>query len=521
MSADAPSQVLPAGLERTLVVVTTLMMSLMAAVDLTIVTVALPYMSGSLGATADDITWVVTMYTVAQAVAVGISGHLSRLLGRRRLCILAVVGFVIASMACGLSQNLTQIVFFRFIQGLFSGPLIPIAQSIIVDVYPPAERTKGITLWVLGVMIGPALGPALGGWLAENLDWRWNFWVNLPVGTVATLLILRHVRPVPAQRVHTDWTGLALLFLFVVGFQTILDRGDIDDWFGSPTLVYLGILSAATGTAFVARGWALGPANIINLTLLRDRNFFLCCIIITLIAMVFLGLLILTPEVFITFFGWEVSTAGLVIGSYGLAGLLGSILGNVIVRRVGIQVAIFLAGALMAYGWWRFSRLDLGASTWQCMWPGMWVQFGILIIYGPLAAQAFKNLRAEQRDEGAGLFNFLKTLGFSLGTCFVSTLMYRGLQSNWNQYGGAFNFANPAFQPWLDALGFHTVTPLAGAFMSQLLQNQTQMVTFIQTSELLCALSLACMALAFLVPRNAPASSSVIPPGAAQAEPAA
>ena len=151
---------LPAGLERTLVVVTMLMMSLMAAVDMTIVTVALPYMAGGLSATADDITWVVTMYTVSQAVAVGISGHLSRWLGRKRLCVLAVAGFVGSSILCALAQNLGQIVVFRSIQGFFGGPLIPVAQSILVDTFPPKERVKGLTFWVLGVMIGPAAGPA-------------------------------------------------------------------------------------------------------------------------------------------------------------------------------------------------------------------------------------------------------------------------------------------------------------------------------------------------------------------------
>jgi MFS transporter, DHA2 family, multidrug resistance protein len=507
----APSLALPPGFARTMIVVTTLMMSLMAAVDLTIVTVALPYMSGSLGATADDITWVVTMYTVAQAVAVGISGHLSRLLGRKQLCIISVTGFVAASMACGLSQTLNQIILFRFIQGFFSGPLIPIAQSIIIDTYPPAERTKGISLWVLGVMVGPALGPALGGWLAENLDWRWNFWVNLPVGVAALLLVLRYVRPVAAQAVKTDWLGLALVFLFVTGFQIVLDRGDIDDWFGSHQLVYLAILAAATGTAFVWRGWTLGSANIINLTLLRDRNFTICSLIITILAIVFLGLLVLTPEVFIDFFGWEVSSAGLVIGSYGIAGLFGSIVGGRLVARAGIRTAIVLSGVLMAYGWWKFSRLDLNAGLGQCMIPGMWIQFGLLLIYGPLASQAFKNLRPEQRDEGAGLFNFVKTLGFSLGVTLVGTLMYRGIQANWTRYGGDLSLANPGLRPWLDSQGYATVTPQAGAELSQVLLNQVQMLTFVQTAEILCVVSLACTFLGLLLPRNRLAPALLTP----------
>ncbi len=512
---------LPAGFERSLVVLTMLMMSLMAAVDMTIVTVALPYMAGGLSATADDITWVVTMYTVSQAVAVGISGHMSRWFGRKRLCLIAVAGFVGSSILCALAQDLGQIVIFRAIQGFFGGPLIPVAQSIIVDTFPPKERVKGLTLWVLGVMVGPAAGPALGGWLAEHLNWRWNFWVNLPVGAIAFVLILRHVRPVPAQRVRTDWLGLALLFLFVMGFQVVLDRGDIDDWFQSRELVLLAILALAAGTAFFVRGWIIGPANVINLRLLGDRNFALCSLLITIVAMVFLGLLVLTPEVFINFFGWEVSTAGMVIGSYGAAGFIGSIVGGKIVARIGIRPAIVLAGLGMAVGWWQFSRLNLNAGLWESMVPGMWIQFGLLLVYGSLASQAFRNLKPEQRDEGAGLFNFLKTLGFSLGVSAVGTLMYRGQQRNWNIYGGELNYANPALRPWLHALGAKTVNPVTGAQLSQLLQSQTQMETFMQTSEVLCGLSLVCVLLAFFVPGQRKNAASDPKPGALPAGEAA
>jgi len=500
MSDEVTDLTLPAGLERSLIVVTMLMMSLMAAVDMTIVTVALPYMAGSLSATADDVTWVVTMYTVSQAVSVGISGHLSRWLGRKRLCLIAVSGFVGASVLCALAQNLGQIVVFRFIQGFFGGPLIPVAQAVLVDTFPPKERTKGLTFWVLGVMVGPAAGPALGGYLAENMNWRWNFWVNVPVGIAALILIMRHVRPVPAQRVRTDWLGLALLFLFVVGFQVVLDRGDIEDWFDSKFIVLLSMVALASGTAFFVRGWLLGSKNVINLRLLGDRNFALCSLLITIVAMVFLGLLVLTPEVFIDFFGWEVSTAGLVIGTYGLAGFVGSLVGGRIVMRFGIRPAIVAAGACMAMGWWKFSRLSLDTGLWEATVPGMWIQFGLLMVYGSLASQAFRNLKPEQRDEGAGLFNFLKTLGFSLGVSAVGTLMYRGQQLNWNQYGGMLNYANPGLRPWLGGLGLKTVTPEAGAQLSQLLLSQAQMETFMQTSEILCMVSLCCILLAFLVP---------------------
>ena len=194
---------LPPGFQRTMVIVTTLFISIMASIDLTIVTVALPYMAGSLGATADEITWVVTMFAVGQAVVIGITGHLSRLMGRFTLILVSVIGFVATSIACALAQDLDTIVLFRFVQGLFSGPLIPLSQSMLIDAVEEEERARIMSFWIIGVMGGPAIGPLLGGFLAEDLTWRWNFWVNFPVGIVAVFLILTFVRRTPAVPVRT------------------------------------------------------------------------------------------------------------------------------------------------------------------------------------------------------------------------------------------------------------------------------------------------------------------------------
>ncbi|MGB5833026.1 MAG: DHA2 family efflux MFS transporter permease subunit, partial [Thiohalocapsa sp.] len=311
---------LPPGLQRNMLLITALTVSVMATVDMTIVAVALPYMAGNLGASPDEITWVVTMFTCGQALIIGVTGHLSRLLGRRRLAIIVVVGFVLSSLACGLSQSLTQIVIFRFIQGIFSGPLIPLPQSILVDAYPPEDRSKALSIWAMGVLGGPALGPIIGGFLAQDLDWRWNFLINLPIGAIALMLILTFVRPVAAQRVRTDLVGLVLLAIWVISLQIMLDQGDVLDWFGAVEIWVLTLVAVTFALAFVLRGLVIGDANIMRLRLFADLNFVVCSLLVALLGSIFLGSLIITPQLLIDYYGWEVVTAGLIMGGGGLFG---------------------------------------------------------------------------------------------------------------------------------------------------------------------------------------------------------
>jgi DHA2 family multidrug resistance protein len=476
---------LPPGFERNMIIVTTLFVALIASIDLTIVTVALPYMAGNLNATSDEITWVVTMFAVGQAIVIGITGHLSRMLGRKVLVLTSVIGFVLSSIACGLAQNLDMIVFFRFIQGLFAGPLIPLSQAMLIDAVEEEERTKILSFWVVGVMGGPAIGPLLGGYLAQHLDWRWNFWVNIPVGAIALVLIVTFVRKTPHLNVKTDWVGLAFLAVFLASLQIALNQGDNLDWFGSKTIVLLFLVSGISALVVVFRGLYLGSRHIIDVRLFGDINFSICCVLIGVFGSGFLALMILGPQLFVDALGWEPSTAGIVIGIYGVGGITGSFVASRIQSVLSMRPVFFVGCMLFSIGWYLFSRLNADISMWQAVMPGVCIEFGMLLVFPLLAARAFANLAPEMRDEGAGLFNLVKTLGFSFGTTAVGTLFYNGQLSNWSHYVGDISNTNPALGQYLNALGSGETYDAKMAYVTDVLELQMQILTISQIAELI------------------------------------
>ncbi len=488
MSQETPEQPvhikpLAPGFERNMVIVTTLFVALLASIDLTIITVALPYMAGNLNSTSDEITWVITMFAVGQAIVIGITGHLSRLLGRKVLALTAVSGFVASSAACGLATDLDMIVFFRFVQGLFSGPLIPLSQAILIDAVEEDERAKILSYWVVGVMGGPAIGPLLGGYLAQNLDWRWNFWVNLPVGAVAIIMIMTFIRKTPHLNVRTDWIGLGFLALFLSSLQIALNQGDKLDWFGSLTIIHLLVLSLVAFLVVVFRGAYLGQRHIIDIRLFGDFNFTLCCVMMGVFGSGFLGLLILSPLLFVDALGWEVSTAGIVIGIYGLGGVTGSFVASRISGILSMRAVFFIGCMMFSIGWYLFSRLDENAGFWEAVPAGMFIEFGMLFVIPILAARAFSNLEPSQRDEGAGLFNLVKTVGFSLGTTAVGTMYYQGQLANWTRYVGNINPSNSALNQYLDGIGSSIGYDAQMAYVVDLLETQMQILTITQIAE--------------------------------------
>ena len=487
------------GYRRNMLTVTAILISIMAALDITIVSVALPYMAGSLDAGLGEITWAMTMFTVGQAIIIGITGFLSRLLGRKRLALIAVAGFVTSSVLCGLAQDLDQLLLFRFAQGMFSGPLIPLCQSILMDAYPKEQRTRVLSLWVMGVMGGPAVGPALGGYLAQTLDWRWVFWVNLPIGIISVLLILSFVRPVPPRRESTDFRGLMLLIVWIVSLQILLNRGNELDWFDSREIVFLGITFATFALAFFLRGALIGSRNIINLQLLRDWNFTACTLLMAILGSLLLALMILTPMLLIEYYRWEIVTAGMVIGGFGIMGLAGGVLSPRLGALLGIRPALMIACLFLALGWYLFSRINLYSGPAEILLSGALIEFGLMLAYPLLASQAFANLRPEQHDEGAGLFNFVKTLGFSFGVTFVEILMYRGNQSNWNEYAGFIALTNPGLGGFLEGPGIEPASGMAGALLGAELSAQTSMLSITHSAEILMLLALLSIPLVLMI----------------------
>jgi DHA2 family multidrug resistance protein len=497
MSDDV--QPIEPGFHRNMLLVSMLFVAVMAAMDLTIVSVALPYMAGSLNATPDEVTWVVTLFTIGQALVIGIVGHLSRLLGRKRLAIIAVVGFVLSSAACGLSQDLDTIVAFRFIQGLFSGPLIPISQSVLVDAYPAEQRTRVLAMWAMGVTAGPAIGPALGGLITQSLDWRWNFWVNFPIGVIALLLVLTFLRQTQPQNVKTDWLGFSLLAIFLICLQIGLDQGDRLDWFSSHEIAFLFIAAFTAFVAFTVRGVLMGEHNIINLRLLADTNFAACSLLMGLTGVSFLAFLVLAPALYVNLFGWEIVTAGYAVGISAAALMVASVLANPYMKLVGKHAAVITGSILTASGWYLFSHVNMNVSPAEVIVPGALICTGLMFTFPIIAAQAFADVAPRWRNDAAGLFNLVKTIGFSFGVTFVTLLVYRGTQENWSRLVGFLDPTRPGYSYFLQETGFDDASAETGALFVQIIQVQSSILTYTYAMEVLTLIALCGIPLTYFM----------------------
>lgn len=482
MSAATPIAVdpaaLPTGFRRTLITFTTLVVSIMGTIDATIVAVCMPQMQGSLDATPVTIVWVMTMFNIGQAIGIAVTGKLALRLGRRRVMVGAIVGFVILSCICGLAGSFDAMVVARFFQGLFAAPLIPLSQACIVDAYPPKDRAKGLSVWAMGVILGPAIGPAIGGLLTQHIDWRMCFFVNVPIGAFALLLTLIFIRPTKRTRTRIDWTGLVLAASMVVPFQIALDQGDTLDWFGSKIIVALLGVAVLAAVAFVMRGLTV-PGNILPLRLFADRNFALSTISISALGMILFAQSALYPVMLEDLLGWQVDTAGLVMGTSGIGGFFGALIAPKLVARIGSRLTMVLGATIIMIGQGMGLGLDLDMGPWQAPIPGTLAVFGLMIAYVPTAGLAFSSVGDMDRDDAAAEYNFVKTIAMSIGVSLVSTLLYRRPQYHWNVLAGHVRPDNQAIDGYSQALGTDGWSPLTATVIAEQVKNQATMLAVI------------------------------------------
>lgn len=489
-----------------LLITAMLLVGVMASLDITIVSVALPYMQGSLGATSDEITWVLTMYTVSQAVSVALMGHFARLIGLRRLALTAVSVFALLSALCGMAQTLEQMVVFRFLQGFFGGPLIPLSQAVLVDRFPPEKRVQVLTLWTLGVMGGPVLGPVIGGYLSQEYSWTWNFFINLPVGALAFFLCQRTLEKRAPRKEYTDFSGIIYLSLFVVCLQVMLDQGDILDWFGSPAIVGLAIGAIVFLLAFLLNCQAKGPRAIVPLQLFRDVNFTTCNVLIFFIGCTFLGIFVVVPTLTVDLLGWEATTSGLVLFSSGTVAFCMAFLSSRTSKYVSFRMAVVIFAVANSFGWYWFSQLNLNVSPLELIATIAVIQGGMFFLFPRVTAQAFANVSPQQRNDASGLFNFVKTLGFSIGTSVISTFVYRANQGNWHAVGAFIEPANPGWNRYVEeaaAAGIEGETLMA--VLGKSLDYHSQMLSIVQLGQWLAGLVLLTLLALLFVKKEKPA----------------
>ncbi|MHB1951234.1 MAG: DHA2 family efflux MFS transporter permease subunit [Acidiferrobacteraceae bacterium] len=466
---------------RLLISVAVMSATVMQVLDTTIVNVALPHMEGQLGATPEQISWVLTSYLVASAIFMPLTGYFSDRLGRRRYLLVSIGGFVISSMACGLSFNLEGIVLARLMQGVFGAALVPLSQAIMVDTYPLNERGKAMAIWGLGVMVGPILGPTLGGYLTQVINWRATFFINLPVGLLSFALALRVVPDTPRKQRGMDWVGFLFLSLFIGGLQFLLDRGNQDGWLSSSAIRTAAAVSFFGLAGFVIHVLTTERRPIFRLSLFRDRNFTLASIVLAIFGLGMYGSMVLQPMMLESLLNYPTLTTGLAMAPRGVVSAISMLFVGRMIANTSPRALILLGIVFSALGSFAMTQYDLHISLFTVIWPVLIQGLGLGMIYVPLSTVAFATLPKEDSAEAAGLFSLMRTIGSSIGISIVTTAFARETQAGWNQMGGYLSPFNPAVGAYLHPLGLSPESGGGAAILARELARQAAMRGFLDS----------------------------------------
>lgn len=396
--------------------------SIMQILDTTIANVAIPHMQSSLGATSETVNWVLTSYIIASAVAMPVTGWLADRIGRRNLFLLSVIGFIVASMACGAAQTLEEMVLFRFLQGTSAAFIGPLSQSVMLDINPPERHARAMSIWGMGIMIGPILGPILGGYLTETVSWRWVFYVNLPVG-LATLALMWALLPATSRKERKfDLTGFSMLALGLASLQLMLDRGAQQDWFDSIEIwIEAGVSLSCLWMFVVHIATARNP--LFNRKMLSDRNLVTAMGFMIVIGVVMFASMALLPPMLQRLFDWPVIDTGLVLAVRGVGILMSMWVAGQLIGKIDARWLVGTGLLIAAYSLWQMSHWSLQMGAWPVVVSGLVQGLGMGLIFIPLNTIAFATLGPEYRTDGSSLLNLFRSVGASVGISIVTTLL--------------------------------------------------------------------------------------------------
>ncbi len=498
MSTTAPPASGTASRGRAIITACTMAATLMQALDSTIANVALPYMQGSLAATADQITWVLTSYIVASAIATAPVGWLATRLGRKRLFIIGLAGFTIASMLCGLATSLIEMVVFRLLQGLFGAVLVPLSQTTLLDIYPPEKRGSAMALWGMGVMIGPILGPTLGGYLTDIYDWRWVFYVNLPFGVAAIAGLLIFLPETERQPLKFDWIGFGALSLGLGALQLMLDRGQQKDWFGSGEIIIETILAGLGFYWFVVH-MLTAKKPFIPPRLFRDWNLMMAMVVMFAVGMILLASAALLAPYLQTLAGYPVLTAGLLMAPRGMGTMVAMMLAGRLSSRVDPRL-VMLAGLLTVGGtMWQMTGWTPDVSERTMVISTVVQGFGLGLIFIPLQLVAFSTLASELRTDGTALWSLVRNVGAAIGISLTTLVREESIQVMHSQLAADVSPFNRLLQAGVGG-GFwnlHTTPGLAA--LDATINQQASIIAYINDFKLMMVICLVVIPLLFLM----------------------
>ncbi len=436
MSATDPNQPTLVSRNRPLMLVGVMMAMVLQTLDGTIANVALPYMKPSLGATQDTITWVLTSYVLASAVAMPLAGWLVDKIGIRNLIILSVVLFTLASMLCGAAQTLNEMVLFRVLQGLAGAFLSPLAQTVILDSSTPAERPRMMAMYVQGALLGPIMGPIIGGFLTENYNWRWVFYVNLPLGMISLLLLLAFMPHTPQRHRPVDLPGWLYVSAALCSIQLLLDRGETVDWFSSGEIVIYAVI-AVSGLWLSVVHLATARAPLFPVQLFRDPNFVVGVIFSFLVGLVVYATMALLPGLLQLIYGYPAIDAGLLLAPRGVGMFFSIVLFGRYMDKFDPRLVAGFGLMTTAVSVMLMTRWTVDMPTWPILSSGLMQGVGLAFMFMPLNLIAFSTLPASVRTDGSSLISLSRSLGSSFGVAATSVLLARSVQVNHAEIGAS------------------------------------------------------------------------------------
>ncbi len=477
---------------------------IMQALDTTIANVALPYIQGSVSASSDQINWVLTSYITAAAIMTPPSGYFAGRFGRKRILLISIGGFVVASVLCGLAQSLVQIVGFRLLQGFFGAALVPLSQSFLLDIYAPEERGSAMALFGVSVMVGPVLGPVIGGWLTENISWRWVFYINLGIGAVAFAGVSVFVSETKRDALaRLDWFGFGTLSLAIASLQLFLDRGEQLDWFSSGEIIVEALVAACAGYLFLVHTLTARRGSFVNPRLFLDRNFAIGMVFIFIVGVTYLASMALMTPFLQTLMGYPVVTAGLVMGPRGIGTMVCMFAVGKLIGRVETRWLLLAGLGLTAWAMWDMTGWTTDVSQARIVVTGFVQGAGLGFLFVPLTVVTFATLPPESRGDGTGLYNLSRNIGSSVGISVVTALLSQNMQVNHASIAAYITPFNRMLHMPAVLEHLSPFTRAGRAALDSMITAQATMIGYIDNFKLMMLMSIAVMPLVFLLRRSA------------------
>lgn len=465
---------------RTWITLAVMLSAIMVLLDMTIANVALPHMMGALGVTSEQVTWVLTSYSMAEAICIPLASYFSLKFGVRRLLLVSVVGFIVTSALCGQADSLAEMVTFRIMQGAFGASVIPLAQSTMVQIYPANERGKAMALFSVGILLGPILGPTVGGIITENMDWRWIFYVNVPVGTLCLTLVYLFVKIDGKGESKLDWPLVIGMTIGIGLLQMVLDRGNEEGWFESNFILFSLIISAIAWVFFIARSWRT-KGDIAPMWLLKDRNLAVSCLIMAGFSMGLFGITQLQPMMLEQLLHYPVEMTGFVMAPRGLTSAIVLLVMAQYMDRLDPRMLVAVGLGFSIFGTYLMMQYSMEINLYWVLIPSIIQGMGMGLVFAPLSQMAYRTLEAKYAVGGAVMYNLCRTIGSSFGISIVNTYFSRTQQREWHALGADISATNPILQQ--QAMQHHTTVtdPNFIAQVSALLHQQSTLLAFVYT----------------------------------------